>query len=61
MTTLVKTYTYNQGDIIYSVVIPIYNQEGIIVENIKSIIHNTLGIFEIILILDYCFDNTEKI
>jgi glycosyltransferase involved in cell wall biosynthesis len=55
-----KIYTYNKGEPIYSVIVPIYNQEGIIVENIKSIIDNTLGAFEIILILDYCFDNTEK-
>jgi glycosyltransferase involved in cell wall biosynthesis len=47
-------------EVLYSVVMPIYNQQDIIVENIKSIIDNTLGTFEIILILDYCFDNTEK-
>lgn len=47
-------------EVVYSVVIPVYNQEDIIVENIQSIIDNTLDTFEIILILDYCFDNTEK-
>ena len=46
--------------VIYSVVIPIFNQEDIIVDNLKSIIEHTLGTFEIILILDYCFDKTEK-
>ena len=51
---------YNLNEIIYSVVMPIYNQEDIIVENLKSIIENTLGNFEIILILDFCFDATEK-
>jgi glycosyltransferase involved in cell wall biosynthesis len=55
-----KSYNYNLGKIMYSVVIPIYNQEKIIVENLKSIIENTLGNFEIIMILDYCFDETEK-
>jgi len=44
----------------YSIITPIYNQEDCIVENIKSVISNTVNNFEIILILDYCFDNTEK-
>lgn len=47
------------NDIVYSVVVPIFNQENIIVENLKSIIYNTLDNFEIILILDYCFDSTQ--
>lgn len=51
---------YNDKNIIYSIVTPVYNQEDIIVENIKSYIDNTAGNFEIIIILDYCFDNTEK-
>ena len=54
-----KTF-YENTEIIYSIVIPVYNQEDIIVENTKSIIENTIGNFEIILILDFCFDNTEK-
>jgi glycosyltransferase involved in cell wall biosynthesis len=57
---IMKTYQYNAGEIIYSVVMPIYNQEDIIVDNLKSIITNTLDNFEIILILDFCFDDTEK-
>jgi glycosyltransferase involved in cell wall biosynthesis len=55
-----KYYQYNENKVIYSVIIPVYNQENIIVENIKSIINNTLNNFEIIIILDFCFDNTEK-
>ena len=55
-----KYYQYNSGTIIYSVVIPIYNQEDIILDNLQSIIKNTLDNFEIILILDFCFDDTEK-
>ena len=52
---------YNEpNEIIYSIVIPVYNQENIIVENLKSIINNTVNNFEIIIILDFCFDNTEK-
>lgn len=50
----------NTNEISYSVIIPVYNQEDIIVENLKSIIENTIENFEIILILDFCFDNTEK-
>lgn len=55
-----KYYKLNDGEIIYSIVIPIYNQEKIIVKNLQSIILNTIENFEIILILDYCFDNTEN-
>jgi glycosyltransferase involved in cell wall biosynthesis len=55
-----KKYTYNDDEIVYSIIIPVYNQEMIIVKNIQSIINNTLDNFEIIVILDFCFDNTEK-
>lgn len=55
-----KKYIYNKSNIIYSIIIPIFNQEEIIVKNIKSIIEKTYDNFEIILILDFCFDNTEK-
>jgi cellulose synthase/poly-beta-1,6-N-acetylglucosamine synthase-like glycosyltransferase len=52
---------YNDcGNIIYSITIPVYNQENIIVENLESIINTTKDTFEIIIILDFCFDNTEK-
>jgi glycosyltransferase involved in cell wall biosynthesis len=58
-------YIYNKlyndiKDIIYSIVIPVFNQEDIIIDNLKSIINNTINNFEILIILDYCFDNTEK-
>lgn len=43
----------------YSIIMPVFNQEAIIVENIESIIKNTVDNFEIIIILDYCFDKTE--
>jgi len=46
--------------VIYSVVMPVYNQEALIVKNVKSIIENTCDNFEIILILDFCFDDTKK-
>ena len=51
---------YNKGDIVYSIITPVYNQEDIIVENIKSFITHTLNNYEIIIILDSCSDNTKK-
>jgi len=45
---------------IFSIVIPIHNQEKIINKNINSIIKNTQGTFELILILDACIDKTEE-
>ena len=57
---LLKQYTYNDiTEIEYSVIIPIYNQEKIITKNMNSILKYTGGIFEIIIILDFCYDNTE--
>ena len=53
-------YKFYSNYIINSIVVPIYNQDKIIVKNLQSIIDNTVENFEIILILDYCFDNTEK-
>jgi glycosyltransferase involved in cell wall biosynthesis len=51
---------YNVADeILYSCIVPIYNQENIVVENLNSIINKTQGNFEIIIILDFCSDNTE--
>ena len=44
----------------YSVVIPIHNQEKIIIENIESIINNMIGYYEIIMIFDNCIDESEK-
>lgn len=56
-----KTFKYRDDiQVKYSIVTPIYNQEDIIVENLMSVIENTLGTFEIILILDFCFDKTEE-
>lgn len=54
----VKNYTYNIGNVVYSVVTPVYNQEDNVVRNLLSVIENTIENFEIILILDYCYDNT---
>jgi glycosyltransferase involved in cell wall biosynthesis len=60
-TKLLYKKIYSQSlNVIYSIITPIYNQENIIVENLKSIINNTKEAFEIILILDFCFDKTEQ-
>ena len=56
-----RTYIFNKSEKpLYSIVTPIYNQENIIVKNLKSIIEKTEGFFEILLILDFCFDKTEE-
>jgi glycosyltransferase involved in cell wall biosynthesis len=56
-----RTYVFNKSEKPkYSIVTPIYNQETIIVKNIRSIIEKTDDFFEIILILDFCFDKTEE-
>jgi glycosyltransferase involved in cell wall biosynthesis len=61
MSTFKKIFTEEKNiEIIYSIVTPVFNQEEIIVDNLKSVIMNTLENFEIIVILDFCFDNTEK-
>lgn len=46
----------------FSIIIPIYNQEKIIIDNLISIFNNTTEkTYEIILIIDACSDNTENI
>lgn len=57
--SLIYSKIFNDSDIEYSIVTPVYNQEKIIVNNIKSFIKHTLDNFEIILILDCCSDNTK--
>jgi glycosyltransferase involved in cell wall biosynthesis len=53
-------YEYSSGPIEYSIVIPVFNQEDILVKNLTSIFAMTLGTYEILIILDYCYDDTEK-
>lgn len=59
-----KYYEYNgdenSNEIEYSIVMPIHNQENIIVKNITSVLVNTVGKFEFIIILDGCEDKTEE-
>lgn len=50
-----------ESTIDYSVVMPIFNQEQIIIKNVSSIVKTTAGLYEIILILDNCYDSTESI
>lgn len=45
----------------FSVVLPIHNQEDIITRVLEGIINNTHGLFEVIIILDACYDNTVSI
>lgn len=52
---------YNNDSFEYSIVIPIHNQEQIIIETLESVIINTTSNFELIIILDNCVDNTEQI
>ena len=44
----------------FSVVVPIHNQEKIIVTNLNSILHHMDGTFELILIIDSSTDTTLK-
>ena len=52
---------YSNNTIEYSVVIPVFNQEEIIEQNILSVLTHMEGYFEIIIILDNCIDKTESI
>jgi len=53
---------YNENKPLFSIVIPIHNQERIIEKNLLSVINNISNeYFEIILIIDACSDNTKSI
>jgi glycosyltransferase involved in cell wall biosynthesis len=52
----------NENDILFSIVMPIHNQEKIILDNVTSVLNNTTEkSYELILILDSCSDNSESI
>lgn len=58
---LYKEYIYNKDNkVTYSVIVPVYNQEKIIIKNIEAILKHTFGLFELIIILDFCNDNSEQ-
>ena len=59
-TILLKEFEYNTKQIVYSVIVPVYNQETIIVKNLESIINCMGDTFEIIIIIDYCQDKTKE-
>ena len=52
---------YENINIKFTIVVPVYNQEKLIIQNINSIINNTLGDFEIIIINDYSNDRTLEL
>jgi glycosyltransferase involved in cell wall biosynthesis len=43
----------------YSIIMPIYNQEAILQNNLSAIVKYTVGLYELILVVDCCSDNTE--
>ena len=45
----------------YSVVMPIYNQQNVILKNLDALVRYTGGTYELILILDCCSDMTPAI
>jgi len=61
MYTIHRQYSYTTNPITYSVVMPVYNQEAILVKNLRSVLQMTQGPFEVLLILDYCFDRSEQV
>ena len=52
---------YEDIKVKYTIVIPVFNQQKIIIKNINSIIINTLGDYEIIIINDYSNDMTLEL
>ena len=52
---------YEDNKVNYTIVIPVFNQEKIIIKNINSIIRNTLGDYEIIIINDFSNDKTLEL
>ena len=52
---------YKDLDFKYTIVIPVFNQENIIIKNINSIISKTIGDYEMIIINDYSNDRTLEL
>ena len=61
LTTIIKEIYYKNDNPYSSIVIPVFNQENIIVEHLQSIINKTKELsYELIIIIDACTDNTES-
>jgi FkbM family methyltransferase len=45
----------------YSIIVPIYNQDAVIVDHLQSIVMNTVGSYEFIVIFDACEDTSESV
>lgn len=58
---LIEEFNYSSAVPKYSIVMPIHNQESIIQTVLEKIVLNTVGIYEIILILDGCRDRSSEI
>lgn len=58
---ILREYIYEQVAPEFSIVMPIHNQEQIIEKTMTSVIEKTKSIYEIIIILDACHDQTENI
>jgi glycosyltransferase involved in cell wall biosynthesis len=58
--TILYDQTFSDAQPTFSVVIPIHNQAGVISRVLSSVVMNTLGTYEMILILDGCTDTTKQ-
>ena len=58
---IVYNQSFNQIKPLLSIIMPIYNQEDIVINNINSVFKYTSDMYyEIIIILDACSDNTKN-
>lgn len=60
-TELIYEKDFNPNHPIFTVVIPIHNQEDFLERQIQSVFIHTVGSYEIIVILDGCRDNSKDI
>lgn len=51
---------YNEIEPTFSIVMPIHNQNNIIQTVLSSVVANTVGLYEIIIILDGCTDGSKE-
>ena len=42
----------------FSLILPVYNQEGVVSRHLELVLNNTAGLWELIIILDGCFDGS---